>query len=64
MGRAAVRIHTMKSSLMKPLFAGSESSSYTGLRQLTGFAVPEREKTCFREEEEEEEVKSKVWKVV
>lgn len=39
-GRAAVRIHTMKSSLIKPLLSGSESSIYTGLGQFTGFVVP------------------------
>lgn len=44
MGRAAVRIHTMKSSLMKPLFSGSNgSNSYTGFIQFTGLAVPERQ---------------------
>lgn len=40
-GNAAVRIHTMKSSLRKPLFPGSSpSSSQTGLAQHGGFVVP------------------------
>lgn len=40
-GNAAVRIHTMKSSLIKPLFSGSVgSSSYTGTFQFTGLLVP------------------------
>lgn len=56
MGRAAVRIHTIKSSLMKPLLSGSVSSSKTGLRQLTGFAVPESKKTCFKERKDEKEM--------
>lgn len=43
-GKAAVRIHTMKSSLMKPLLSGSNgSSSYTGLLQFSGLLVPEKE---------------------
>jgi len=43
-GRAAVRIHTMKSSLTKPLFSASVGSiSYTGTLQFTGFDVPEEE---------------------
>lgn len=41
-GNAAVRIHTMKSSLMNPLLSGSASNMYTGLGQLTGFAVPKK----------------------
>lgn len=44
-GKAAVRIHTMKSSLMKPLFSGSVgSNSYTGFLQFTGLFVPEKER--------------------
>lgn len=48
-GNAAVRIHTMKSSLMKPLFSGSEgSSSCTGFLQFTGLFVPEKEQDKTR----------------
>ena len=44
-GKAAVRIHTMKSSLMKPLFSGSVgSNSYTGFLQFMGLFVPEKER--------------------